>query len=48
MEAHAADSHGYLERAEVTDPRTIDLVQYEHRARYLWAAELLVSGGGIP
>ncbi len=42
--ADQGDDHGYLERAEVTDPRTIDLVEYEHRARYLWAAEVL--GGG--
>lgn len=47
MERHAADSHGYLERAEVTNPRTIDLVQYEHRARYLWAADILGHGGAI-
>lgn len=42
------DAHdGYLERAEVTNPHTIDLIEYEHRARYLWAADLMDRGGQI-
>lgn len=39
---------GYLERAEITDPHTIDLMEYEHRARYLWASGQLERGGADP
>lgn len=38
---------GYLERAEVTNPRTVDLLEYEHRARYEWAVDQLTEGADV-
>lgn len=42
-----AEGSSYLERAEVTDPRTTDLLEYEHRARYEWAVKQLRPGAEV-